>query len=335
MQSKVSIVLPFYNCEDRISDAVESMLAQTYEHFELILVNNNSSDNSFDIAAGFAAKDNRVNLIDEPQQGIVYALNAGIEEATGNYITIMDADDISYPHRLEKQVEFLDTHENIGLVSCQVNFDPASDNPDEYDRVHAFLSSNNKLITHEDLLVNRFIEPPLIHSTVMYRKELIEAHGGYSNGDFPEDYELWLRWFAAGVVMHKLPEVLYGWTNLNTRFKKSDDRITDQALFELKSRYMYDWLSENNEYHPEVVVWGAGRQSRQRFFILHEIGVQAKFYIDLRANPERKVIQFQHTPPAGRHFILSYVANRSARENNKMFLVELGYTEGKDFICIT
>lgn len=97
---------------------------------------------------------------------------------------------------------------------------------------------------------------------------------------------------------------------------------------------MIDWLKENNKFHPEVAVWGAGRQSRQRFFLLHELGAHAKFYIDLRANPERKVIQFQHIPPAGRHFILSYVTNRIAREKLKIFLVELGYVEGKDFICM-
>ena len=66
----------------------------------------------------------------------------------------------------------------------------------------------------------------------------------------------------------------------------------------------------------------------------YSFGAQAKFYIDLRANPERKVIQYQHTPPAGRSFIISYVANRGAREKIRMFLVELGYIEGKDFLCV-
>jgi glycosyltransferase involved in cell wall biosynthesis len=334
MPPKVSIVLPFYNCEERLSDAVESILAQTFEDYELLLVNNNSSDNSYDIAAGFAAKDSRINLIEEPRQGIVYALNTGIEAAKGSLIARMDSDDISYPQRIEKQVMFLDDHAEVGVVACQVTHEALIDNPQAQEGLRLYVEWNNKLITHDDIQINRFIESPVVHPTVMFRKELIDQHGGYLNGDFPEDYELWLRWLSKGVKMYKIPEILLDWADLPTRLTRQDERYTDQAFFEVKSRYLIDWLKDHNTFFPEVVVWGAGRKSRQRFFILHELGIHAKFYIDLRANPERKVIQYQHTPPAGRHFILSYVSNRGAREKIKMFLVELGYTEGKDFICV-
>lgn len=334
MPPKVSIILPFYNCEQLFSNAIESILAQTLVDFELLLIDNNSTDNSYDIAADFAQNDARIKLIEEPRQGIVYALNTGIENATASYIARMDANDISYPERLEKQFNYLESNTKTGVVSCQVKHNHTSENSEEQESLKQYVAWNNKLITHEDITINRFVESPMVHPTVMFRKELTHQYGGYLNGDFPEDYELWLRWISKGVVMHKLPEVLLDWADIPQRLTRQDDRYTDQAFFEVKSRYMFDWLKENNQYHPEVAVWGAGRKSRQRFYILHELGIQAKFYIDLRANPERKVIQSQHTPPAGRHFILSYVSNRGARENIKMFLVELGYVEGKDFICM-
>lgn len=334
MQARVSIILPFHNAENHLSDAIESMLHQTFTEFELILVDNNSNDNSFRIASDFASRDPRVRIVEEPRQGIVFALNTGIEDAEGEYIARMDVYDISFPNRLEKQVEYLDNHPEVGVLGTQVRFVPVSDDPEEQEGFNQFISWSNRIITHEDIAVNRFIESPLIHQTVMFHKELIDLYGGYENGEFPEDYELWLRWFEKGVKMYKLPEDLLDWTGLPERLTRIDEKYTDQAFFEVKSRYLIDWLKENNKYYPEVVVWGAGRKSRQRFFILHELGAQAKFYIDLRANPERKVIQYQHTPPAGRSFIISYVANRAAREKIRMFLVELGYSEGKDFLCV-
>jgi glycosyltransferase involved in cell wall biosynthesis len=334
MQPRVSIVLPYFNAENQLSDAIESILCQTFDEFELILVDTNSNDGSFRIANDFASRDPRVRIVEEPRQGIVFALNTGIDEAEGEYIALMDANDISFPNRIEKQVEYLDKHPEVGVLGTQIRLVATNDDPEQLEGFNQFISWSNRIITHGDIEVNRFIEPPLIHPTAMYRKELVNLYGGYKTGEFPEDYELWLRWIEKGVKMHKLPEVLFDWTGLPERLIRIDEKYADQAFFEVKSRYLIDWLKENNKFFPEVVVWGAGRKSRQRFFILHELGAQAKFYIDLRANPERKVIQYQHTPPAGRNFIISYVANRAAREKIRMFLVELGYIEGKDFLCV-
>lgn len=334
MQPKISILLPFHNAEEQLSDAIESMLNQSYEDFELILINNNSNDSGDEIAAKFVESDQRVKLINEARQGIVYALNTGLEVAQGEFIARMDADDISYPTRLEKQIAFFEDHPEIGVVGTQVRHVPTTEDPESQEGFDQYISWSNRIITHDDISVNRFIESPIIHPTVMFRKELVDAYGSYRNGDFPEDYELWLRWIAEGVKMYKIPEVLLDWTDLPERLTRTDMKYTDQAFFEVKSKYLFDWLKNNNRFYPEVAVWGAGRKSRQRFFILHELGIQAKFYIDLRANPDRNVIQYQHTPPAGRSFIISYVANRGAREKIRMFLVELGYIEGKDFLCV-
>jgi glycosyltransferase involved in cell wall biosynthesis len=335
MQPLVSIVLPFYNCENRLADSIESILSQTFKQFELILVNNNSNDNSHNIASRFVANDSRIKLIEEPRQGSVFALNSGIELAQAPYIARMDANDTCSPERLEKQVGFLNNNPVFGIVSCQVEFNTNSLNTENQEAIRQYILSNNKLITSEQIWENCFIESPIIDSTVMFRKELVDDFGGYITGDFPSDYELWLRWLSHGVKMQKLHEILYQWTYLPDRLSQKNDRYTDQAFFEVKSRYLVDWLKKYNQFYPDVAVWGAGRQSRQRFYILHELGIQAKFYIDLRENPANKVIQSQHTPPAGRYFILSYVSNRFAREKIKIFLVELGYTEGKDFLCVS
>ncbi len=334
MDPKVTVLLPFNNCERFISRAVTSILLQTYVDFELILINNNSKDNSLETVQALAATDSRIKIVDEPRQSIVSALNTGISYAKGKYIARMDPDDISYPDRLKKQVEYLDKHTRTGLVACQVNHISTMRTEKQLEGIKHYVDRNNQIISNEDIVINRFVEAPVIHPTIMFRKSIIKKNGGYLQGDFPEDYELFLRWIDNGVKMYKLPEVLYDWTDLPERGTGSDNHFTDQAFFEVKSRYIFKWLEENNQHHPNVVIWGAGRKSRQRFLILHELGVHAKFYIDLWANPTYNVIQFQETPPAGRHFILSYVTNRESREQIKSFLVELGYIEGRDFLCV-
>jgi glycosyltransferase involved in cell wall biosynthesis len=331
MKASISIILPFCNSENNLGASIESILSQTFQFFELILVDNNSNDHSYDMAMDYAAQDPRINLVSEPQQRIVPALNTGIKYAKGKYIARMDADNISLPERLEFQYNFLEKNRDTGLVACGVNY--IGDKEANYGFLE-YVKWNNRIQSHEDIALNRFVESPLMHPTVMFRRELVEKFGGYKEGDFPEDYELWLRFLYGGVIMHKLKENLLDWYDSTTRLTRTDSRYDTLSFFETKTIYLFEWLKENNRFFPNVVVWGAGRRSREQFGLLHDLGVRPKFFIDLNANPSRRVIDYKFTPPAGNNFIVSYVANRNAREKIKEFLIDLGYIEGKDFICV-
>jgi glycosyltransferase involved in cell wall biosynthesis len=334
MQPRVSILLPFFNSEKTLPYAIESMLCQTFEGFELILIDCNSSDGSSSIASDFALRDMRIRIINGTSQNYAKILNYAIAESKADYLAIMDARDVSFPDRIQKQFDFLEKMTETGLVSVQIQNSVEIPSSEEFERLNQYINWTNRIISFEDISVNRFIETPLVFSTAMFRKNIIERYGGFISGDFPTDFEFILRLISKGVKMRKIPEVLYEWTYTHERFTYNSDRFFEQGLYENKSRYLFNWLKENNAFFPEVVVWGAGRNSRQNFYLLHELGINAKFYIDLRANPEHKVIQYQNTPPAGRIFILCYVSNRAAREKIRVFLVELGYIEGKDFICV-
>jgi len=331
MRYKISVILPFLNSENTLAASIESILSQTFDAFELILVDNDSEDESYDIAASLAAKDNRINLLSETRRGIVHALNTGIERAQAKYIARMDADDYSLPERLEAQFKYLEENPDTGLVACSVRY---KGNEKQNNGFLEYVKWNNRILSYEDIMLNRFVESPIVHPSVMFRKELTDKYGTYRQGDFPEDYELWLRFLHHGVKMYKLSDVLLEWSDSETRLTRIDNRYHTLAFFETKTIYLYDWLKENNRFFPEVVVWGAGRLSRERFTLLQDLGIQPKFFIDLRANPDRRVIEYKLTPPAGNHFIVSYVANRDAREKIKEFLTNLGYIEGKDFICV-
>ncbi len=118
----VSVILPFYNAGKNFYQALQSIACQSFKDFECILINNNSEDESLDIAKTFSQKDSRFLLLEETKQGVSYASNTGSKRAKGEFIARMDADDYAYPNRLKNQLEFLNSHSDIGVVSGHVEF---------------------------------------------------------------------------------------------------------------------------------------------------------------------------------------------------------------------
>lgn len=330
----ISVVMPAWNAAATVEAAVASMLAQTCHDFELIVIDDGSTD---DTAARIAAFDDpRIVLLRRPHGGIVAALNAGLAIARGRYIARMDADDVSMPTRLAKQAAMLDAEPELGLVSCLVAHEAA---PGEETTGYAlYVEWINSLVSHEAIALNRFVESPLAHPSVMFRRTLIEAHGGYRDGPFPEDYELWLRWLEAGVRMAKVPEPLLVWTDLPGRLSRTHDNYAVEAFYAIKATYLATWLARHNPRHPELIVWGAGKTSRRRSVHLEAHGCRIVGYVDIDPKRRGKTVRGMPIvlpddfsgPDFG--FIVSYVGKRGARELIRGWLAERGYVEGTHFI---
>jgi glycosyltransferase involved in cell wall biosynthesis len=328
---KVSVILPFFNAEDTLERAVYSILNQTFSDFELILVNNNSTDKSRDIAWMLSGEDERIILIEEKQQGVSYAANTGNKAARGNYIARMDADDVSLPLRLEKQVELLDNNPETGVASCLVKHIGHHENTGG---IENFVNWANSLQNHNEIFMNRFIEMPLINPTTMFRSDLLHKNGGFIHGDFPEDYELWLRWMNNEVKIEKVPEVLLHWYDSETRLTRTDPRYSTDAFYRTKAQYLSKWLAGND--HPYVWVWGAGRVTRKRVDMLQELGIWVEGYIDVKERYFDDIccISYEDFNWEAPSFILSFVGNHGARDQIRKFLVSKGKIEGKDFLLV-
>jgi glycosyltransferase involved in cell wall biosynthesis len=328
---KVSVVMPFYNAGATIARAIQSILDQTYSNFELILVDNNSTDNSIGIAREFAEKDRRIVLLHEPRQGVTYAANTGNNAARGEYIARMDADDVSLPKRLCKQVLFLDEHPPVGVVSCFVEH---VGHHKSTVGIEKYVNWANSLDTPEKISLNRFVEMPLINPTVMFRRELLQQHGGYIHGDFPEDYEMWLRWMGRGVKLAKVPEVLFRWYDSDTRLTRSDVRYSTDAFYRTKAGHLADWLMMND--HPYIWVWGAGRKTRKRVKYLMEKGIFVEGYIDVKPRflEDTCCIYYEEFNWEAPAFILSFVGNHGARDKIRNYLLLKGKVEGRDFLMM-
>jgi glycosyltransferase involved in cell wall biosynthesis len=331
---KVSVVLPFFNAEETLLRAVESIHEQDFADFECLLVDNNSSDRAGEIAQQWTGRDRRFKLLREPRQGVMFASNRGAEQSLGDYVARMDADDWAYPERLALQVEFLNRNPGYGAVSGRVRH---VGEPHRTKGFKRFVDWSNSLTSYEEISSRRFIEAPIVNPTAMWRRETMEKHGMYLNGEFPEDYEMWLRWLDRGVMIAKLPEIILDWHDSEQRLTRTDPIYSDKSFYEIKSRYLAKWLEEHNPFHPNVAIWGASRISRRRARMLEQHGVRIHAYIDTKSSRqiEKKVIYYQDLPAAGSCFVLTYIRQMNNRERIQEFLEGRGYVEGVNYLLVS
>jgi glycosyltransferase involved in cell wall biosynthesis len=264
---------------------------------------------------------------------LVAALQTGLALARGRWIARMDADDVCHPERLAAQVKLLAENPSLGLVSCLVAHGGDPVRQGGFARHIAWL---NSLITPEEIALNRFVESPVAHPSVMFRRELPQAHGGYRDGSWPEDYELWLRWLERGVRFAKVPRVLLTWHDRDTRLSRCDPRYSAEAFYTLKAGHLAPVI-ERTRAGREVWIWGAGRVTRARVRRLETAGVRVSGFIDIdpkkqgRHRDGRLVVSPADMPGRERALVLGYVAKPGARELIRGELRRRGFMEGADF----
>ena len=182
---KVSIIMPIYNGKEYLKESIESIINQTYENWELIVVNEfGSDDGSKEIIEKYARKDKRIILIQNAKrEGISESLNIALRKTTGDYIARMDSDDISGPDRLKEQVEFLDANPTIGLCGIQPEFFGT-------EKIYWELEKDPIQIRN-----NIFFYTPCVHPTVMFRREIIDKYEIFYNKEYKatEDYDFFSR----------------------------------------------------------------------------------------------------------------------------------------------
>lgn len=183
----VSVIMGAYNAERYLSIAIESILCQDFDDFEFLILDDGSTDGTLKIAEGFAARDPRVRILSETHRGHTAALNQLLREAKAPLIARADADDVFHATRFSRQVAFLETHADHGVVGCDVKYIDANGDPIPWRAgyAHDHASILRALLEHS---------PSIAHPTVMMRRELVLAVGCYREAFDPaEDYDLWLR----------------------------------------------------------------------------------------------------------------------------------------------
>ena len=332
---KVSVLIPCYNCAETVKESIESIFSQTFKEFEIVAVNDGSTDNTASILKNLSLMDQRLNVIEIPHVGIIEALNRGILECKAEYIARMDADDFSFPERFEKQVNYLDNNQDIDVVSCLVEH---SEKDKLFDGFRAYYAWMNRLINPDDILREIFIESPLIHPSVMMRKEALLSVKGYQENKWAEDYDLWLRMMINGSKFAKVNEVLFQWRDLPSRLTKTDERYSKRNFIKAKAYYMMLSILKNRD---AVFIWGVGATGRHLGNALISYEAPIKAFIDVDS---KKIGKKRHEIPILSYetiqkewekyeypILLQAVSSRGVREEIKEYLNQIGLREGIDW----
>jgi glycosyltransferase involved in cell wall biosynthesis len=320
--------MPVRDARATVETALESVKTQTFTDWEFVIVDDGSQDGTTEILKHFAEKDDRFVLIPQKPKGIAAALQSGCEACRGDLIARMDADDAMDARRLEVQRAFLIENADCGLVSSRVRFGGTETG------YASHVEWINSLTNHDAMSLRRFVEAPVAHPSVMFRREFLEAHGGYREGDFPEDYELWLRWLEAGVRFGKVDAELLTWNDLPQRLSRTHARYSVEAFYAMKCRYLRRLL-QTQASGREIWLWGAGRVTRRRFDGVFDL---ITGFIDVdeakrgSCRDARPVRLADDLPARETSFILAGVAARGAREAICAHLTQRGWIEGRDFL---
>ncbi|MGL5686063.1 MAG: glycosyltransferase family 2 protein [Vagococcus fluvialis] len=227
----VSIIMGTFNSEDRIENTVKSIQEQAYSNWELLIVNDCSTDNTENVLKYFQNNDQRIMYWNNDEnKGLAYSLNKGLAKSKGQYIMRIDDDDICLPGRIEKQVNFMEKNPQFAILGG-----------------NALLVEKNKVWGERRTVENPnkfdiFMGQSFIHPTVMMNKDLLLSIGGYSDSkkyDRCEDYELWCKFYKNGYKGHNLQDNLILYSEGKNDYKKRKKRyriIFVKAMIEQKSK---------------------------------------------------------------------------------------------------
>ena len=247
---RVSVLMPAYNVEKYVGEAIESILNQTYKDFEFIIINDGSTDNTANIIQEYAKKDKRIKFINNKKnQGLITVLNQGLDLCKGEFIARMDSDDISLPERFAKQIKYMDEHPECGVCGTFA--------------YHFFVSGKKGWIWKQPenvLICDLLKRNPMIHPTVFIRKQVIDNFGIKYNKEYKhaEDYGLWLD-LIHYTQIHNIPEVLLNYrvhdTNIGVLYNaeqyENAVKIQTRIRASITTDPNFDKILQN--YHQDII----------------------------------------------------------------------------------
>lgn len=255
-----------------LRECVNSIVNQTYDGWQCYIVDDHSTDESL---TGLP-DDARIKIIPSKGHGLVAALNLGLEVSSGKYVARMDGDDIMYPDRLKRQLEYLNQHQ-LDWVGCQVEHMGGNPRLDGY---ASYIQWHNHLTHMDEMIKYRFVECPMLHPTWFLKREVFSRFGTYHEGCFPEDYEFFLR-AGQHYRIGKVPDLLLKNRDWPGRVSRTADNFSDIAFMHLKLSY----LNFNKE-SAHFWILGNGRGATLWAKLLMQAQYCIRGFIDV--NPAKK-----------------------------------------------
>jgi glycosyltransferase involved in cell wall biosynthesis len=332
----VSVLLPVRDARETLDECLASLAAQTLVEHEVIAVDDGSRDGSLERLREAARADPRVRVLPGPARGLVEALNDALAHARAPLVARMDADDVSHPDRLLRQVRRLDAEAALtALGSCvRLVGTPGTGN----DGMRAYVEWQNRLLEPDQIARELYVESPLVHPSVTMRTDALRALGAYRETGGPEDYDLWLRGAAAGWRFAKLADTLLDWRDGARRLTRTDPRYHADRFRAAKLDALGAGLLADRR---PVVVWGAGPIGKAWSRELQARGLRVAAFVEV--DPDKLGQRIHGAPVVGVADVpllergglhLGAVGNADARERIRAEAARLGLAEGRDFVAV-
>lgn len=333
-QPLLSILMPVRNEASYLPRSLKSIVYQTFQHWELIVVDDDSSDETPDILAAAAACDTRIKVVQSNSKGLVNALNTGLSYCSAALIARMDGDDISHTHRFEKQISFLKSNPEIGLVASSFRHFPRTTLKQG---MIDYETWQNSLLDHDSIMLDILVESPFVHPSVVFKRSIIDELGGYRDCGWPEDYDLWLRMASAGVKFARHPESLFFWRDHPERATRTMSEYSRDAFRRCKCEHLLNGFLKNEQ---SVVIAGTGIEGRawQRLLAAQSIRIDGWIDVDPRKTGRElhgAIIQQPDFYNCFRSKLLIAIGVQGAREQFRGYLHKNGLRDGIDFIAVS
>ncbi len=332
---RVAVLMPARNAAATVRAAAASILRQTERDLALVCVDDGSTDETGAALDRLAARDRRVRVLRGPGEGIARALNRGLDACDAEVVARMDADDVAHPRRLALQLEALSERPALAAVGGRVRLFPRWEIRAGMARYAAWL---NGLVTPELVERDLLVEAPLVHPAASIRRGALERAGGWRDGDFPEDYDLWLRLAAAGGRLSNLDAPVLGWRESGGRLTRTDPRYALARHVALKCAHLARHVLPGVR---EVALWGAGRTGKAFADALRAEGIATALFVEVdRAKIGRTVrgapvISYEQVARARGLPLLVAVGAPGARDLIRAELSRAAFEELKDYRCIS
>lgn len=280
MKSKtlISIIMPVKNTALYLEACLDSILQQSVQHWELVAVNDHSTDNSLHILSSYAEKHSNIRVLNNTGKGIIPALRLAYQSSKGTFITRMDSDDIMQPNKLEVMQKALLKSGTGHVASGKVKYFADFPIGDGFKKYEAWL---NELI-HEGNNFQDIYKECVIPSPcwMAYRSD-INLCGGFTPNDYPEDYDLVFRFYENQLQCLPCEQVLHQWRDYSNRTSRVDDHYADHSFLDIKLKY---FLKLDHRTNSTILLWGAGKKGKRLASILTKKEIPFQWICD---NPNK------------------------------------------------
>ena len=326
----ISIVIPFKNTEHFLGACLDSIAAQTYQDWEVIAIDDSSTDKSFELVSQFSLKDPRIHVLKNSGEGIIPALQTGYPFCQGQFVTRMDSDDLMLPHRLGNMVTSLQEHGEGHLAVGQVKYFSEKGIGDGYKKYETWLNELTKTGTNYSAIYKECVIPS--PCWMAFRKDF-EKCGGFDSNRYPEDYDLAFRFYEKGLKVIPCNQILHKWRDYDHRASRTSEHYAQNYFLDIKIHY---FLKLDYERDKELVIWGAGYKGKK---IAEKLIKKNIDFIWLCDNPKKigheiygkSLMHFSKLASLSNPQIIITVANEDEQKKIRSYMHELELVPSSDY----